>query len=123
VEILRNFLGNLGSGVVRLLVTVGILAAIYFLLLRPILDKTGDITRETNQTIQKSFNQGFGQNGAGIEDVDKTIRDVNKRVQREIRKSFHVVESHGVLNPKKLVKCIQHAEGNVHKIQRCTVRF
>jgi hypothetical protein len=123
VEILRNFLGNLGSGVIRLLVTVGILVAIYFLLVRPILDKTGDITRETNQTIQKSFNQGFGKNGAGVEDVSKTIREVNKRVQREIKKSFHVVESHGVLNPKKLVKCIQRAEGNVHKIQRCTVRF
>lgn len=120
---LRNFLGNLGSGVIRLLVTVGILVAIYFLILRPILDTTSDIGRETNKALQQSFNQGFGKNGAGVEDVSKTFREVNKQMQREIRKSFHVVESHGVLNPKKLVKCIQRAEGNVHKIQRCTVRF
>lgn len=123
MEILRNLLGNLGSGLIRLLVTVGILAAVGYFIVRPILDKTGDITRETNQTIQKSFNQSFGKNGAGIEDIGKTMRDVNKRVEREIKRSFHAVESHGVVNPKKLVKCIQRADGNVHKIQRCTVKF
>jgi hypothetical protein len=120
---LRNFLGNLGSGVVRLAVTVGILVAVYFLIVRPILDKTSDITKETNQTIQKSFNQGFGKNGAGLEDVNKTLKEVNATVEREIKRSFHVAGSHGVLNPKKLVRCIQRAEGNVHKIQRCTVKF
>ncbi|HEY2715387.1 MAG TPA: hypothetical protein VGI73_04125 [Solirubrobacterales bacterium] len=124
MEMLRNFLGNLSSGVIRLLVTVGVLAAVYFLLLRPILDKTGEITKETNQTIQKSFNQSFGKNGAGLEDVDKTLREVNRTVEREIKKSFHFAEKHGgPANPRKLVKCIQRAEGDVHKIQRCTVKF
>jgi hypothetical protein len=123
VEFLRNFLGNLSSGVIRLLVTVGILAAVYFFLLRPILDKAGEIGKEANESVQKSVSNGFGGNGAGIEDVGKEIREVSKRVRREIRRSFHVAEAHGVANPKKLVKCIQHAEGNAHKIQRCTVKF
>jgi len=123
VEILRNLLGSLGSGVIRLLVTVGILAAVGYFIVKPVLDKTGDITRETNQTIRKSFNQSFGKNGAGIEDVNKTMEDIPRRVQREIKRSFHAVESHGVVNPSKLVKCIQRAEGNVHRIQRCTVKF
>ncbi|MBS1878883.1 MAG: hypothetical protein JST31_05180 [Actinobacteria bacterium] len=122
MEILRNLLGNLSSGVIRLAVTVGILAAIYLLLLRPILNSTEKISRETNQSIEQSIN-GVGPNGAGIEDVSKTLREVNRRVQREIRKSFHVAKAHGVANPTKLVKCIQRAEGNVHKIQRCTVKF
>jgi hypothetical protein len=120
---LRNFLGNLGSGVIRLLVTVGILVAVYFLLVRPALDTTEKISKEANDSFEKSFNHGFGKNGAGLEDVNKTLQEVNKTVEREIKKSFHVVESHGVLNPKKLVRCIQRAEGNVHRIQRCTVRF
>jgi hypothetical protein len=121
---LRNFLGNLSSGVIRLLVTVGILVAVYLLIVRPVLDKTGDITRETNETFQKSFSQSFGKNGAGLEDVNKTLQEVNKTVEREIKKSFHFAEKHGgPANPKKLVKCIQHAEGDVHKIQRCTVKF
>jgi hypothetical protein len=120
---LRNFLGNLGSGVIRLAVTVGILAAVYFLIVRPALDTTEKISKEANDSIQKSF-KGYGDNGAGIEDVNKTLQEVNKTVEREIKKSFHFVEKHdGVANPKKLVRCIQHAEGNVHRIQRCTVRF
>lgn len=123
MEILRNLLGNLGSSLIRLLVTVGILAAVGYFIVRPVLDKTGEITKETNQTIQRSFNQSLGKNGAGIEDVGKTIREVNKRVQKEIKRSFHTVESHGVVSPRKLVKCIQRADGDVHKIQRCTIRF
>jgi predicted PurR-regulated permease PerM len=119
---LRNFLGNLSSGVIRLLVTVGILVAVYFLIVRPALDTTKQISKEANQSFEKSF-KGFGNNGAGIEDVNKTLREVNKQVQRQIQQSFHVAKAHGVLDPKKLVKCIQRADGNVHKIQRCTVKF
>jgi hypothetical protein len=119
---LRNFLGNLGSGVVRLLVTVGILAAIGFFIVRPALDATKQISKESNETFQKSFH-GLGKNGAGIEDVTKEVREVSKQVQRQIKRSFHVAKAHGVASPKKLVKCIQRAEGDVHKIQHCTVKF
>jgi predicted PurR-regulated permease PerM len=120
---LRNLLGNLGSGLIRLLVTVGIIAAIGYFLVRPALETTKNISKEANESIQKRFNGGFGKNGAGIEDVQKTIDRVNRQVEREIKRSFHVVESESVVSPRKLVKCIQRAEGNVHKIQRCTIRF
>src|SRR5437870_5163227 len=122
MEILRNILGNLGSGIIRLLVTVGILAAVGFFIVRPVLNSTEKITKESNETFQKSFN-GFGKNGAGVEDVGKTIREVNRQVQREIKRSFHVAKAHGVSNPTKLVKCIDRDAGDVHKIQRCTVKF
>ena len=123
MEILRNLLGNLGSGVIRLVVAVGIIAAVGYFLVRPALETTEKLSKEANDSIRRSFDPNFGKNGAGIEDVQKTIDRVNKRVERQIKRSFHAVESHGVLNPKKLVKCIQRAEGNVHKIQRCTVKF
>jgi hypothetical protein len=122
VEILRNFLGNLSSGVIRLLVTVGILAAAYFFILRPVLDTGKQFSHDLNRNIERSFN-GYGTNGAGIEDVNKTLKEVNRQVQRQIRQSFHVAKTHGVTNPKKLVKCIDRAAGDVHKIQRCTVKF
>ncbi len=115
---LRNFLGNLSSGVIRLLVAVGIF------IVRPALDATKQISRESNETFQRSFNQGFGKNGAGLEDVNKTLRKVNETVEREIKKSMRFAEKHtSVASPKKLVHCIQRADGNVHKIQRCTVKF
>ncbi len=119
---LRNFLGNLGSGVIRLAVTVGILAAVAIFIVRPALDTTKQISKEANESFEKSFH-GVGNNGAGLEDVAKEVREVNKTVQREIKRSFHVAKAHGVVNPTKLVKCIQRAEGNVHRIQRCTVKF
>jgi len=124
VEILRNLLGSLGSGLIRLLVAVGIIAAVGYFVVRPVLDKAGDITRETNQTIRKGVNRGFGSNGAGLEDVDKTLQEVNKTVEREIKKSFHFAEKHGApASPKRLIKCIQRADGNPHRIQHCTVKF
>ena len=104
-------------------VTVGILAAVGYFIVRPALDTTEKLSKEANQSFQNSFN-GFGKNGAGLEDVNKTLHEVNVTVEREIKKSFHVAEVHGVpADPKKLVKCIQRADGNVHRIQRCTVKF
>ena len=122
MEILRNFLGNLSSGVIRLLVTVGILVAVYFLIVRPALDTTKQISHEANQSFEKSF-KGFGNNGAGLEDINKTLKEVNKTVEREIKHSFHVAKVHGVGSPKKLLKCIERANGDVHRITRCTARF
>jgi hypothetical protein len=117
MDILRNLFGSLTSGVIRLLVTVGILAAAYFFIVKPVLKTTSDTFKEAN----KSFEKSFGSNGGGLEDINKTINSGNHQVQIQIERSFHTAKKHG--NPKKLLHCVQHAEGNVHKIQRCTVKF
>jgi hypothetical protein len=117
MDILRNLFGNLTSGLIRLLVAVGILAAAYFFIVKPVLKTTGDAIKTTNQ----SFERSFGVQGADITDISKTIEDVNKRVEREIRRSFHAAAKHG--NPKRLVRCIKHANGNVNHIKRCTRKF
>lgn len=117
MDILRNLFGNLTSGLIRLLVTVGILAAAYFFIVKPVLSTTEEAIRTTNQSFEKSF----GVNGADITDISGTIDDVNRKVQREIRRSFHTAEKKG--NPKRLIRCIERANGNVHKIQRCTRKF
>jgi hypothetical protein len=122
VEILRNFLGNLSSGVIRLLVTVGILVAVYFLIVRPALDTTKQISHEANESLEKSFN-GSGSVPTNLGDINKTLKEVNKTVEREIKHSFHVAKVHGVGNPKRLLECIQRADGDVHRITRCTARF
>ena len=95
--------------------TVGILAAAYFFVVRPALDTTENISRETNQSIQKSFQD------SGMGDINKTIDDVNRRVQREIKKSLRASKQQGDAN--KLIGCIQRANNNVNKIQRCSQRF
>ena len=48
MDILRNLFGNLTSGIIRLAVTVGILAAVYFFIVRPVLDTTENVSNEIN---------------------------------------------------------------------------
>jgi Tfp pilus assembly protein PilO len=118
MDVLRNLFGNLSAGIIRLLVTVGILAAVYFFLLRPALDTTEKISHETNVNIQKGFESSdFNEIG----DVSKQIEDVNRQVQREVRKSLRQSQQQG--SADKLIACIQRAHQNVNKIQRCSERF
>jgi methionine aminopeptidase len=118
VEILRNLFGSFASGVIRLIVGVAILAAAYFFIVKPVLKTTDHAIDSANQSFEKSFGPG-----ADITDISGTIESVNRKVQREIRKSFKAAEKAGGGNPNKLVKCVQRAHGDVHKIQRCTVKF
>jgi hypothetical protein len=117
MDILRNLFGNLTSGIIRLLVAVGIIAAVGYFLLRPALDTAN----KSIDGFNKSFEKSLGTTGTNVTDISKTIEDVNKQVQREIRMSLKAAKHGG--NPKRLVKCIERANGNVHKIQRCTVKF
>ncbi|MGN6588145.1 MAG: hypothetical protein ACTHKT_11870 [Solirubrobacterales bacterium] len=115
MEVLRNLFGNLTAGIIRLLVTVGILVAVYFLLVRPALDTTEKISHEVNVDVQKGFEQ------AHVGDIGKTIEDVNRRVQREIRRSLRQTQGHNEAN--KLIHCIQRAHQDVDKIQRCNAKY
>jgi preprotein translocase subunit YajC len=115
MDVLRNLFGNLTAGIIRLLVTVGILVAVYFLLVRPALDTTEKISHEVNVNVQKGFQQ------ADVSGIDKTIDDVNRQVQREIKRSYRTSMQQG--DADKLINCIQRAHQNVNKIQRCSERF
>jgi hypothetical protein len=115
MDVLRNLFGNLSAGIIRLLVTVGILAAVYFFLVKPTLDTTKDISHEVNVNVQKGFEQG------GLSEISETIDDVNRQVQREVKKSIRASKRQG--DTDKLIRCIQRANQNVDKIQRCSERF
>jgi hypothetical protein len=117
MDILRNLFGSLTSGIIRLLVAVGILAAAYFFIVKPVLKTTDKAIKSTNQTFERSF----GVQDVDLTDIGKTIEQVNRKVERQIRRSFHAAEKEG--NPKRLVRCIKRAEGNVDRIKRCTVKF
>jgi Tfp pilus assembly protein PilO len=115
MDVLRNLFGNLSAGIIRLLVTVGILAAVYFFIVKPTLETTKDISHEANANIQKGFE------ASDFNEIDKQIDDVNRRVQREVRKSLRQSQQQG--SADKLIACIQRAHQNVNKIQRCSERF
>jgi hypothetical protein len=115
MDVLRNLFGNLSAGIIRLLVTVGILAAVYFFIVKPVLKTTSDVSHEVNANIQKGFES------ANLGEIDKTIEDVNRQVEIEIRKSFHASKRQG--DADRLIRCIQHAHQNVNRIQHCSERF
>jgi Tfp pilus assembly protein PilO len=115
MDILRNLFGNLSAGIIRLLVTVGILAAVYFFVVRPALDTTEKISHETNVNLQQGFKQ------ADVSEISETIDDVNRRVQREIKRSLRQSQQQG--DTDQLIVCIQRAHQNVNRIQRCSERF
>jgi hypothetical protein len=116
MDILRNLLGSVTSGIVRLLVTVGIIAAVGYFLVKPALETTEKIGREANQTLKQSF----GDSRPG--DISKQIENVNRRVQREVRRSFRAAKGEAG-GAEKLLQCVQRANRDVVKIQRCTAKF
>jgi len=96
-------------------VTVGILAGVYFFVVKPALETTEKISHEVNVNVQKGFEQ------TDLSKINKSIDDVNRRVQREVKKSLRQSQNHGAAN--KLVRCVQRAHQDVDKIQRCSEKY
>jgi len=104
VDLLRNLFGNLTSGIIRLAVTAGVLFLAYLFIVKPVLDKTDEAFHES-----------------GFDQIGKSIEGVSKEIKREVHRSFEVTGS--TARKQKLVHCIQHSHGDVHRIERCTRRF
>jgi hypothetical protein len=106
---LRNLFGNVTSGIIRLAVAAGVLFLCYLFIVKPVLKTAGDVT-------DKAFKS------SGLDEISKTIEDVNVTVRRQIHHSFEASKKHGG-NPHRLIACIKQANGDVQRIQRCTRRF
>src|SRR5262245_24480951 len=100
MDILRNLFGNVTSGVIRLAVTVGILAAVYFFIVKPVLHTTENVSNTVNDSIQ-SANESFEESFGPHSEAAKAIRQANKQVQIQIKRSFHTTVTGGG-NPTKL---------------------
>jgi hypothetical protein len=100
----------LASNIMRLLVTVGILAAVYFFAIKPILDTTNDTIDRAfapldgiQEEIQDSFDDA-GINGFDADSIKITGDSSNKKAQR-------------------LLDCVEKAQPNTTKMQACVERF
>jgi hypothetical protein len=115
MDILRNLFGALTSGIIRLLVTVGILAAAYFFIVKPVLHTTDNAIKTTNNAFESSLGK------TGLDDLTKELGDVSHQVKVQVTRSFHTAAKHG--SPKRLVRCVKLANGEARKIRRCAARF
>ena len=124
MEFLTNLFGNLTAGIIRLAVTVGILAAVYLFIVKPVLHTTEHTVDSANQAFERSFDSTTFDSKAIEDKVNKTIEDVNREVQVQVERSFHATKVQG--GPRKqerLLHCIQRAHRNVHRIERCSRRY
>jgi hypothetical protein len=114
MELLSNIFGSLASGVIRLAVAVGIIAATYFLLLKPVLN-----------TTDNAINRSFGPGGLGSlqRQINHSVDSANFSVRRQVRRSFHQSRSGGDRDTRRLVHCVQHANGNVDRMRACARRY
>lgn len=104
MDLLRNLFGNVTSGIIRLAVTAGILFLVYLFLLKPVLDTTTEVIHST-----------------GLDKVGDSLEGVSREIKREVHRSFE--SSSPGTQRKRLVRCVQRANGNVHRIEACTQRF
>src|ERR671934_2844868 len=107
--------GTFISALLRVVTTVAVLAAVYFFIVKPVL--------ETTEKVTHSFSHS-----PAFESAQRAVRETGvnpKRIQRKIRISVRRTTAH--LHTAGLPKqarrtpaCIQRANGDVDKIQACS---
>ena len=100
----------LASNLIRLLVTVAILAAVYLFAIKPILDTTNQAFEsvtapfgEIQSEIQNSFDDA-GIDGFDVKDIDTSGKGGNKKAQL-------------------LLKCVERAGQDVNELKACADKY
>jgi predicted PurR-regulated permease PerM len=128
MDFLRSLPGMLTSSVLRLAVAVGIMAAAYFFIVRPVLDTTNNAIESANgfnQSLNSNLQQSLQHsnvNSSAARQIRRSIRRTNRQVKRQLNISLRQTAPHQA-SQSKLLHCVQHAHGDVNKMQRCTQRF
>ena len=104
MDLLRNLFGNVTSGIIRLAVTAGVLFLCYLFIVKPVLKTTDEAFKST-----------------GLDQIGKSLEGMGTTIKREVHRSFEATKPGH--RRQKLVRCVRRADGDVHKIQRCTRRF
>ncbi len=115
--------GTLLSAILRLVVTVGILAAVYFLIVRPVLDTTKSVSHDISRSVNHSVNAGLHSANHALNQSDITSPKVRRKVRTQVRTVIHTSGNVDTSNlppeARRLLKCVQRANGNIDKLQAC----
>ncbi len=102
--------GTFISPLLKIVTTVAILAAVYFFIVRPILD--------TTETAFETIGPGF----EALDDLGPTVQNSIREAER-IQGNPAASSDARIEEANKLLACIQRAEGDVDRIERCNARF
>lgn len=103
--------GTLISGLVRVLVVVGTLAAVYYFIVRPVLETTEKVSTGINSSIQQSIDEASNA-------FDQA--DVNPQNQKVMTSKIRTVPNSQI---PKLERCITRSGTDINEINRCINRF
>ncbi len=92
---------TLARSLIKLIVTVGILAAVYFFLVRPILDTTNDTINRAFDGVDSSLDNAFDNAGIDPPNLSGTSKTDAERV----------------------LDCVQRVQPDTTKMQKCAERF
>lgn len=104
--------GTLITGLVRILVVVATLAAVYYFLVRPVLDTTEKVSGGITSSVQES-----------IDNANKAIdnaSNLSAGSQHQITTAIGDVPTDRL---PRLSECINRKPGNVQHIERCARRL
>lgn len=119
------------SAVLRIVSTIAVLAAVYFFIVKPVLHTTEKVTHDVNQSVNRSFNQSQRQQRAVRRQTNRALRQADRAVrqagiqasQATTRVQKAVKGQTGVSglpeHAQKVIRCLQNANGDVTKLQKC----
>jgi predicted PurR-regulated permease PerM len=102
-----DFLGNIGLRLIGLLVTVGILAAVYFFIVKPATDTANNAIDSFSEPLKQAEEQA----AAAQQQLQQSAKSGGPGSQTDL----HQLD--------KLQRCVQKAHQDVNRLQRCTQRF
>jgi hypothetical protein len=97
--------GTVINPIIKIVTTVVILGAVYLFFVKPALDTTEDISNSINESISGGFNS-FDDAFDEAQDVGVTIPEPSNQKATN-----------------KLMSCVQSANQDVDKLQRCAEKF
>jgi len=108
--------GTFLSPLIKVVTTVAILAAIYFFIVKPVLETTENVSNNVSDSFQ-----GFGEIEGFNQVAPQTQQDLRKaeKIQEDIQSSSQAQ----IEEANKLLNCIGEASGDVAAIERCNQKF
>lgn len=102
--------GTFINPLLKVLTTVAILVAVYFLIVRPVLDTTD----KAFETVSPAFE--------GFDDVGGDVRRSFRQAER-IQTRQQAASTAQTKEANKLLSCVTSAAGDVGKIERCNAKY
>jgi hypothetical protein len=125
MDFLKSVGGMFTSSVLRLGVTVGTLAAVYFFLLKPVLDTTNESIDRFSRPINQSLALSQQQLRQAQRQIQRNVRQEENVPAQQVPGQIKITRTLSGLTPrqaKRLTRCIGRAQG-VEGFNRCFDRF